>query len=92
MLQLEGLYLLIQKAKLREYEIQASLHGVQFKHKLSDSQGVAEADPKVPMFQDPEEYKTMSKEDREKETKRMMGLHKRWSGDALHKKPKVNSQ
>ena len=41
------------------------------------------ADPNVPMFGDPSEYENMSKEEKEEETKRMMGLHKQWSGDTL---------
>lgn len=49
----------------------------------------AKEDQKVPLFRDPSEYDVMSTEEREKETQRMMDLHKRWSGDAINKEPQV---
>lgn len=87
--QLFVLYELIQKDKLREIEVQASLHGVKIKRSFNDSTGQAEENPDVPLFRDPSDYETMSETEREEETQRMMGLHKRWSGDALNKKPEV---
>jgi hypothetical protein len=91
MLQVETLYKEIQEIKHRDYVIQASFHGVQIDDSKSSSTGTthrkAVEDPKVPIFRDPEEYKTMSEEDRNAETERMMGLHKRWSGDAINKVP-----
>lgn len=32
------------------------------------------------MFQDPSMYEDMTQEEREVETKRMMGMHKQWAG------------
>lgn len=90
MLQLETLYDHLQKAKHKDYVIQASFHGIQIKDldgKITERK--VQEDPKVPMFRDPKEYEEMSETERIKETQRMMDLHKRWSGDAFNKAPKV---
>lgn len=86
--QLEGLYHNIQIIKLREFKIQASLHGAEIKGERSTKE-MAQEHENVPLFRDPSEYEAMTQEDRDKETQRMMGLHKRWSGDALKKEPKL---
>jgi len=85
--QLEGLYEHLQHIKFRDYKIQASLHGVEIKD--SGRKEKAKEDPKVPLFRDPSEYDRMSAEQKDLETQRMMGLHKRWSGDAINKEPQV---
>ena len=83
--QLEGLYELIQRAKIREIKFQASIHGAEFKTDSVEQHTQAE-NPKVPLFRDPDEYEGLSEEEKESETKRMMGLHQSWSGDAINKK------
>lgn len=82
--QVDGLYENIQEAKRLEFEIQAKLHGCEIGDSSSSSSGKQAEHPNVPMFGDLNNYEHMSTEEREAETQRMMGKHKRWSGEAIN--------
>ena len=80
--QILGIYKRIQKSKSREIELQAALHGVPLK-KEGTYTPTTDQSSKVPMFGDPADYAKLSVEERESQTKRMMGLHKVWSEGAM---------
>jgi hypothetical protein len=44
--------------------------------------GLTRLDDAVPLFGDPKDYESMSQEKREELTKKMMGKHKVWAGQA----------
>ncbi len=66
-------------------QFQAALHGVKLR-------GVGQPSTKdnlekaVPMFGDPKDYDSLSQEEREELTEKMMGKHKIWAGTAFEGK------
>jgi hypothetical protein len=66
---------------------QASIHGV----KLGGSERAPTASDDnlekiVPLFGDPKDYESMSQEEREELTRKMMGKHKQWASSAFEAK------
>jgi hypothetical protein len=70
--------------KLKEDEenirFQAAIHGAELKEKPQE--GSKSGSETVPLFGDPKDYDSMSQEEREKLTKKMMGKHKVWAGQS----------
>ena len=64
---------------------QAAIHGAEMKEtgQSSTKDNLKKA---VPMFGDPKEYESLSQEEREEMTKKMMGKHKVWAGTAFEGK------
>ena len=61
----------------------AILHGAKFKtdkQLFTDPQSGAKVKPSIFEFGDPKEYEKMSPDEKEKLTRKMMGVHKRWAG------------
>lgn len=85
--QIIGLY----ECKLKEDEeylrFQAAIHGAKLKETgrvpASSEDNLKKA---VPMFGDPKDYESLSKEEREEMTAKMMGKHKIWAGTAFEGK------
>lgn len=78
--QIETLFDIYSSQKSDEYEIIGAFHGISTKDSVPKSQlpeGVNDA--KKFVFGDPESYKNMSEDERQKLTEEMMGNHKEWS-------------
>lgn len=82
--QIVGLYEYKLKEKEEDFRFQAAIHGAKLKG--SSQAGASSEGGAVPMFGDPKEYESMSQEDREELTKKMMGKHKIWAGTAFEGK------
>jgi hypothetical protein len=83
--QMVGLY----EHKLKEDEehlrFQAAIHGAKLKEtgRPTTKNNLGKA---VPMFGDPKDYESLSQEEREEMTDKMMGKHKIWAGTAFEGK------
>lgn len=78
--QFQFLYDAYQSKLSREYEFQAALHGVSFKGgSKSKKKDVQSDNPNIPLFGDPEQYATLSAEERENLTQKMLNKHKAWA-------------
>jgi len=77
-----GLY----EYKLKEDEdslrFQAAIHGAKLKESGRPSSKDNLGRP-VPMFGDPKDYESVSQEEREEMTQKMLGKHKVWAGGAF---------
>jgi hypothetical protein len=75
-----GLYEYKLKEDEENIRFQAAIHGAKLKdtpQKVSKTE-----DGAVPLFGDPKDYESMSREKREELTQRMMGKHKVWAGQS----------
>lgn len=61
--------------------IQARLHGIEIKTDQKNQASQAHVNSEVPLFGDPSEYKSMSEEDREQLTQKMLQKHKVFAKD-----------
>lgn len=71
-----------------EWKFQASIHGVDVSKDGGNKPAPtieSNRDDTLPMFGDPEAYQSMSLEEREAETKKMMKKHQVWSNDPYSK-------
>lgn len=57
----------------------AAIHGVGLDDENGSIPGKASASDDAMMFKDPSYYDSMTQAEKEKETQRMMGLHKQWA-------------
>lgn len=65
---------------------QAAIHGAKLKETGRVISSKDNLDKAVPMFGDPKDYESLSQEEREEMTKKMMGKHKIWAGTAFEGK------
>jgi hypothetical protein len=77
--------------KLKEDEehlrFQAAIHGAKLKEAgQSFAPSGDNLKRPVPMFGDPKDYESLSQEEREEMTEKMMGKHKMWAGSAFEGK------
>lgn len=82
-----GLYEYKLKEDEEHLRFQAAIHGAKLKE--TDRVSVSSKDnlkKPVPMFGDPAGYESLSQEEREEMTKKMMGKHKIWAGTAFEGK------
>ena len=80
--QIETLFENAVKLKAQEYKIVGAFHGVSFDDKKaipSDQLPEGVSDARKFVFGDPNSYKNLGQEEREKLTQEMMGNHKQWS-------------
>jgi len=72
-----------QKRIEQRMKFEAALHGVSIKGEekstFKDPETKQEVTTSGALFKDPEEYESWSKEEREKETERLMALTKKWA-------------
>ena len=80
--QIVGLYEYKLKEDEEHLRFQAAIHGAKLKETGRDSVK-DNLEKTVPMFRDPKEYESLSKEEQEEMTKKMMGKHKIWAGTAF---------
>lgn len=61
----------------------AGVHGIDLSSSLGKGNKTKSEKPdqKIPLFGDPEEYKNLSKEERDKVTEKMMNKHKSWANN-----------
>ena len=80
---MQVLYKHSQKREENRMMFEAKLHGAKFSDEETstfvDPQSGQEVVQEGPIFKDPKEYEHMSDEEKEVETKRMMGFTKRWA-------------
>ncbi len=70
--------------KMDEWEFQAQIHGIDLGKSPSNSSNTQlQSDPRIPLFGDPETYQSLSNEDKEVETKKMMSRHRAWAGQSF---------
>lgn len=80
--QLLEMYSHLMEERWEDYKFQAAMQGHDLdkatkKQKTGEQTGTVD-NSVVPMFGDPEEYKKLTKDQREKMTQDMMGKHKHW--------------
>ena len=80
--QIVGLYEYKLKEDEEDIRFQAAIHGAKLKEfgQTSPKNNLNKA---VPMFGDPKDYESLSQEEREEMTQKMMGKHKIWAGTAF---------
>jgi hypothetical protein len=82
-----GLYEYKLKEDEEHLRFQAAIHGAKLKEAgrapTSSKDNLGKA---VPMFGDPKDYESLSQEEREEMTEKMMGKHKIWAGTAFEGK------
>lgn len=80
--QIVGLYEYYLKEEEASIRFQAAIHGTKLKEtKQPSAEGNLEKS--VPMFGDPKDFDSLSQEEREEMTEKMMGKHKVWAGKAF---------
>ena len=82
-----GLYEHYLKEEETTLRFQAAIHGAKLKEGVTQKQ---EQEPKrenldqeFPLFGDPNDYDSMTQEERVKLTEKMMGKHRVWAGQAF---------
>ena len=80
--QIIGLYEYKLKEDEEHLRFQAAIHGAKLKETGRAFSSEDNLNATVPMFGDPKEYESLSQEEREEMTKKMMGKHKLWAGTA----------
>lgn len=65
---------------------QAAIHGVKLKETGRATSSKDNLKKAVPMFGDPKDYESLTQEEREELTEKMMGKHKIWAGTAFEGK------
>lgn len=85
-----ALYKGIQENKLKEWKFHAGVHGIDIDGKnttssTSTSSTPVQSDPNVPLFGDPESYQSLSDEEREAQTQKMLSKHKSWYNKSFMK-------
>jgi len=74
----------IQKLKNYELTFAANIHGVDLNGTGENTNNHTDkAEPAVPLFGDPEDYKHLSEDEREAITAKMIGKHKNWSNGGI---------
>jgi hypothetical protein len=83
--QIVGLYEYYLKEEEAALRFQAAIHGAKIKE-TGPPTTKDNLDKSVPMFGDPKDYESLSQEEREEMTAKMMGKHKLWAGSAFEGK------
>lgn len=71
-----------QEKQMQERRFLAGIHGINLNKEMK-KQGNKETADSSFMFGDPKDYEKMSKKEREKKTKEMMGKHRNWAGNVM---------
>ncbi len=80
--QANTLFTEIQKIKSEEFKVQAALQGVDIdKDKAISSPTASSTKSPSMIFGDPNEYNSLSKDEAQNLTEKMMGKHKHWAGE-----------
>ena len=84
---MESLYEGIQSSKLEQWEFQASIHGIDVTGNTSTNSTPTQtqSEPGMPLFGDPESYQSLSNEEREVATQKMLFKHRVWAGESFKK-------
>lgn len=85
--QIKAMYKFIGNEKEMDCKFQAGVHGIDLDKEAKKSknkptkQKFDEIEKKqdIPLFRDPSEYESMSQEEKEQLTQKMMGKHKQWA-------------
>jgi len=75
----------IQNKKSEEYKFQAALVGVDLTSSEKKASNKENAEAEIPLFGDPDDFQSMSVEEKEEMTKKMKGKHESWSGKSFLK-------
>lgn len=67
---------------MQERRFLAGIHGINLDKEMKKQESKEKTESSF-MFGDPKEYEKMSKEEKDKKTKEMMGKHKNWSGNIM---------
>jgi len=91
LVQIEILYDEVQDRLSDNYKFLAAIHGVKVDDGGQQTPPVStqqQTDTQsFPLFQDPKAYEHLSADEKDELTKKMMGKHSLWAGDALKKAP-----
>jgi len=71
-----------QEKQMQERRFLAGIHGINLDKEMKKQQKKEKADSSF-MFGDPKDYKKMSKSERDKKTKEMIGKHRNWAGNIM---------